>query len=158
RVGLKPLLNTGALVIAAIIATEITHNRSLRRPDDQRNVALEVEKRVDKLVRRLAANKQLIAADPKKDANTKKFLDEVRADINDTAAMISLSEAAPASGPIWPVVLAGAAFLYLWWLAALTFDLSFVWHLYIRYDGARNYVRDRLAIATDACDQAAQAL
>jgi hypothetical protein len=35
-------------------------------------------------------------------------------------------------GPIWPVFLATAAFLYLWWLAALTFDLIFVWHLHIR--------------------------
>jgi len=35
-------------------------------------------------------------------------------------------------GQIWPVFLAGAAFLYLWWLAALLFDLVVVWHLYIR--------------------------
>jgi hypothetical protein len=35
-------------------------------------------------------------------------------------------------GPIWPVVLATVAFLYLWWLAALVFDLIFIWHLYIR--------------------------
>jgi hypothetical protein len=32
----------------------------------------------------------------------------------------------------WPLVLAGAAFLYLWWLGILTFDLAFVWHRYIR--------------------------
>lgn len=37
-----------------------------------------------------------------------------------------------APGPFWPVVLATAAFLYLWWLAALVFDLVFVWHWYIR--------------------------
>lgn len=35
-------------------------------------------------------------------------------------------------GPIWPVVLAAAFFLYLWWLVALFFDLVFVWHRYIR--------------------------
>ena len=33
---------------------------------------------------------------------------------------------------LWPVVGAGSLFLYLWWLAALVFDLSFVWHRYIR--------------------------
>jgi hypothetical protein len=39
----------------------------------------------------------------------------------------------PAShGPLWPVFLSGALFLYLWWLAALVFDLTFVWHRYIR--------------------------
>lgn len=33
---------------------------------------------------------------------------------------------------IWPVLMAAAAFLYLWWLAILFFDLTFVWHRYIR--------------------------
>jgi len=42
----------------------------------------------------------------------------------------------PEDGPeglVWPVVLATAGFLYLWWLAALLFDLFFIWHLYIRH-------------------------
>jgi hypothetical protein len=34
--------------------------------------------------------------------------------------------------PAWPVILAGVAFLYLWWLATLVFDLGFVWQRYIR--------------------------
>ena len=34
--------------------------------------------------------------------------------------------------PVWPVLLAGLAFLYLWWLGILLFDLTFVWHRYIR--------------------------
>lgn len=42
--------------------------------------------------------------------------------------------------PVWPVVLGGAAFLYLWWLAALIFDLGFVWKRYIR----GGHVADRL--------------
>ena len=33
---------------------------------------------------------------------------------------------------VWPVLLCGVAFLYLWWLAALIFDLGFVWQRYIR--------------------------
>ena len=37
-----------------------------------------------------------------------------------------------AERPIWPLVIATAAFLYLWWLAALIFDLVVVWHYYIR--------------------------
>jgi hypothetical protein len=36
------------------------------------------------------------------------------------------------SAPIWPVFLATAAFLYLWWLSILIFDLAFTWHRYIR--------------------------
>jgi hypothetical protein len=38
-----------------------------------------------------------------------------------------------AIGPLWPVFIAGLAFLYLWRLAALLFDLVFVWHLYVRH-------------------------
>ena len=34
--------------------------------------------------------------------------------------------------PIWPVFIAGAGFLYLWWLGILVFDLAFMWHRYIR--------------------------
>ncbi len=34
--------------------------------------------------------------------------------------------------PVWPVVLATAAFLYLWWLGTLLFDLAFVWQRYVR--------------------------
>lgn len=35
-------------------------------------------------------------------------------------------------GPVWPVFIATAGFLYLWWLAALIFDLVVIWHWYIR--------------------------
>ena len=42
---------------------------------------------------------------------------------------------------IWPIVLSGAAFLYLWWLAALVFDLVFVWHCYIRSSRALQFLR-----------------
>ncbi|MEX8520968.1 MAG: MFS transporter [Leptothrix sp. (in: b-proteobacteria)] len=43
--------------------------------------------------------------------------------------------------PIWPVTLAGAAFLYLWWLGILLFDLTFVWHRYIRRSVALETLR-----------------
>jgi len=42
--------------------------------------------------------------------------------------------------PVWPVLLAGALFLYLWWLATLVFDLAFVWQRYVR----GSVVNDRL--------------
>jgi hypothetical protein len=44
-------------------------------------------------------------------------------------------------GPLWPVFLALLGFLYLWWLAALVFDLIFVWHSYIYNSRAINAVR-----------------
>lgn len=33
---------------------------------------------------------------------------------------------------ILPVLIGSAAFIYLWWLAVLVFDLTFIWHQYIR--------------------------
>lgn len=42
--------------------------------------------------------------------------------------------------PIWPLVL--AAFLFLWRLAALLFDLAFVWHAYIRRSRVNQLVGD----------------
>ncbi|OLL27226.1 MFS transporter [Burkholderia sp. SRS-W-2-2016] len=43
--------------------------------------------------------------------------------------------------PLWPVVMAGAFFLYAWWLAILVFDLAFVWHRYVRYSVALDTLR-----------------
>ena len=38
---------------------------------------------------------------------------------------------AAAVGPLWPAFIAFVAVFYIWWLAALLFDLVFVWHRYI---------------------------
>jgi hypothetical protein len=46
------------------------------------------------------------------------------------------------TGPMWPLFPAGAACLYLWWLAALLFDLVFVWHLYIRSSLINRRIRE----------------
>lgn len=43
---------------------------------------------------------------------------------------------------VWPVLLAGAAFLYLWWLSMLVFDLTFVWHRYIRHSTTNTRLRE----------------
>lgn len=44
-------------------------------------------------------------------------------------------------GPVMPVILAGGIFLYLWWLAAIIFDLAFIWHCYIRHDQGRETLK-----------------
>lgn len=56
--------------------------------------------------------------------------------------------------PIWPLVLATAAFLYLWRLAALIFDLVVVWHYYIR----RSVALDQLRILHKKTRSRAEAL
>lgn len=45
-------------------------------------------------------------------------------------------------GPLWRVFVAIAAFLYLWWLSSLLFDLVFVWHRYIQGDAAHRFLRE----------------
>jgi hypothetical protein len=54
-------------------------------------------------------------------------------------------------GELWPVFPAAAVFLYLWWLVALIFDLTFVWHRYIRWGtpivGEKSWVRANVAKA-----------
>lgn len=42
---------------------------------------------------------------------------------------------------VWPVVVSALPFFYLWWLAALLFDLVFVWHRYIRHSVALGDLR-----------------
>jgi hypothetical protein len=48
---------------------------------------------------------------------------------------------APARTPLWPLVLAGFFFLYLWKLGVMVFDLAFIWHRYIRYSVALKSMR-----------------
>lgn len=43
--------------------------------------------------------------------------------------------------PLWTVWAATLAALYLWWLSALLFDLSFVWHRYVRRAGVDKNLR-----------------
>lgn len=44
--------------------------------------------------------------------------------------------------PLWPVFPAAAAFFYIWWLAALLFDLVFVWHVHIRQELALAHMEE----------------
>jgi hypothetical protein len=54
--------------------------------------------------------------------------------------IVRLADAA-STAPVWPVLLSGAAFLYLWWLGILMFDLTFIWHRYVRRSVAVNTLR-----------------
>ena len=59
--------------------------------------------------------------------------------LNNLPQVKSLLTARP---PVWPVLLAGALFLYLWWLATLVFDLAFVWQRYVRGSVANDRLRE----------------
>jgi hypothetical protein len=60
-------------------------------------------------------------------------------------------------GPLWQVFPAGLAYLYLWWLAALIFDLVFTWHRYIRQPVMQNYLDKVLPDAGSGVDAPAAA-
>src|SRR6185503_12444137 len=45
-------------------------------------------------------------------------------------------------GELWPVLLGGAVFFYLWRITALLFDLVFVWHRYVRHAAARHSIAE----------------
>jgi hypothetical protein len=45
---------------------------------------------------------------------------------------------------LWPLLLGSVAFLYLWWLATLLFDLSVVWHSYVRWSSAMDAMRQMI--------------
>lgn len=47
----------------------------------------------------------------------------------------------PSQKSLWTLLLAGGAFIYLWWLAALLFDLTFTWHRYVRHSVLQRYLR-----------------
>jgi len=51
-----------------------------------------------------------------------------------TGISVSCCQCLSQHGPLKPIILAVSIFLYLWWLSTLIFDLTFVWHRYIRHD------------------------
>jgi hypothetical protein len=59
---------------------------------------------------------------------------------------VSLSASFGDRGSLWGMLLGAVAFLYLWWLAVVMFDLIFVWHHYVRGSARGATVMDRLRV------------
>ncbi|MEJ7637540.1 MAG: hypothetical protein WKF75_05985 [Singulisphaera sp.] len=146
--GLKPLIHTGGLVILLIVTSRISAQRGSFSAQRGPSAIVENFEKVAKLERREAL-KELRRWPVPPDADLQTIKRTMPKDRIHTA-MEAASEAAwaeesfrggPVGGPVWPVVLAGLAFLYLWWLAALTFDLTFIWHSFIRHQAAQEYLK-----------------
>jgi hypothetical protein len=59
-----------------------------------------------------------------------------------TVALIVRTSTQNGDSPdIWPVVLGGLFFLYLWWLATLILDLTIVWHSHVRWSAGITAMR-----------------
>ena len=62
---------------------------------------------------------------------------------------------APGTGaPLWPLLLSAAAFMYLWWLGIVLFDLTFIWQWYIRNTAALSVLRKWARHSAQATGQA----
>jgi hypothetical protein len=63
------------------------------------------------------------------------------------AAAVLLTDPAAAEAQdrsLWPVLLGSVFFLYIWWLATLLFDLSVIWHSYVRWSTAMESMRNMI--------------
>lgn len=132
RRGMRPLLLSGALAIALIVGSQLfpgLFGRTVRL--DGAEVAVLRPEQVavirDARFSRAQLN-QLLASDAEREQRLAK-LEQAE----------SLLGSSP---PVWPVALATAGFLYLWWLGALIFDLSFVWQRYVRGSVTNRRLRD----------------
>jgi hypothetical protein len=154
--GTKPLVHTGGLIILLIIATQVAgreptlmdhdHAALAKAFDNQDREAVKVlNRRIQEEIELLPGRRQdrvaaaldrIVRSETPESVKEKQRI-AIAADFQIIAAALN-------EGPIWPVFLAGFAFLYLWWLAIVAFDLTFVWHVYIRYSGAQTYLNRRL--------------
>jgi hypothetical protein len=152
EVGTKPLIHTAGLLISMIIVTQFVGDQSrlssaglaFQGLEDSGRATLvtPVNEKVARRFPQLANVTQPAPANPAAHDQTRELAADQEVAAR-AAQFQAVAEAALEQGPIWPVFLAGAAFLYIWWLAILLFDLTFVWHLYIRWPGAENYVQKR---------------
>ena len=148
--GMRPLILCGALAVGLIVASQLYPSKlgqEFTLPDEQR--------------------KQLSGAqwDIVKDANfdgkelVQLFKPDGPNDVGKLATRLeNLKNVKPlltAREPVWPVLVAGALFLYLWWLATLLFDMAFVWQRYIRRSVAHDRLREWRAGEPAAAERAA---
>jgi hypothetical protein len=151
--GAKPLVALGTVIVLGFVVARLSGQATLDRFNEARYLlgaqGLTAEELDDTAIDAVAR----YASDPNREqAEFRSYVDAAareRGRVSAQRGRVSVTRRSAAiqdvaMGPIWPLILAGAAFLYLWWLAALVFDLAVVWHYYIR----ESAILDRLATAT----------
>ena len=125
---MRPLIFFGAVTILLLVVAQVLPHSALTN-DERRQIPPEETKQIDKAhLNRLDLNVLFWREGTFKDPGPR----EVK----------TVTQVLAAHPPVWPVLLSGAAFLYLWWLAALIFDLAFVWQRYVR----NSVANDRLML------------
>lgn len=126
--GMRPLILCGAIAIGLVILSQLFHD--VRRLNLSASEAITFSPNQIALIQdtRLTRDelKQIVSANP----------------TNWETAVQNVKPVLDTDPPVWPVVFAGAAFLYLWWLSTLLFDLAFVWHRYVRHSTTNNRLRE----------------
>lgn len=131
--GMRPLILSGAVVITVLIGFQMLEQKRNRSPlnDKQRESARQTFAGTNVLAQ-LSVDSPIWQAADKRLQETEKLIKP--------------------NPPLWPVVLTGIAFLYLWWLSGLLFDLAFVWQRYVRQAASlgpfRECVRPKSKTAT----------
>ena len=116
--GMRPLIAAGAAAVALIVIAQILPHSALL-PNERAQLSQEAIGRIDQAhLNREELNMLLWGRGAAMNTDDKNIVETTR-----------LLTVHP---PLWPLLLSAAIFLYLWWLAALIFDLAFVWQRYIR--------------------------
>jgi hypothetical protein len=166
RLGVVPLIGCGVALIAGVVVVRMTSYDGFLRTRayvgrfvvDRSRVSQETLERVSFRLHNLCQVEGDLKDLPtfvQTNPRAKKLLDRLpRAqdapkagpapgtDAPDTApAPANEDDELSADRPLWPVILGGLAFLYLWWVAALAFDLAVVWQHYVRRSAILNRLK-----------------
>ena len=114
---MRPLIFSGAAGIAGLILFQIFHAPQTLSDEQRSDIR---EKYI------LWKSNEVARAKLQPSIDVGQFASEATERVNSIENMVSLRP------PVWPLAVAGVAFLYLWWLSALIFDLGFVWQYYVR--------------------------
>jgi hypothetical protein len=128
--GMRPLILCGALAVLLIVIFQLAPQNAGRQADltplersslspDQHRIIREARLTRDEL-------NQVITA----------------RGTNWIATLAKVEPVLATHPPAWPVVVAGAVYLYLWWLATLIFDLAFIWQRYVRGSVTNDRLRE----------------
>lgn len=142
--GTRPLLICGAVVIAAVVALQILFPPDVDNKADEKELSgwTETQKRLIQEVRNGLTPDQI--ATIKEIRLTPQELNQiiVTRGMNWSETLEKVRPVLATTPPVWPVVIGSLAFLYLWWLSMLLFDLTFIWHRYIRHSTTNDRLRE----------------
>ena len=128
--GMRPLILCGACGVALLVASPQDFGLDTKLTSNEVNQFSQLSKENREIIKAAGFDRneldQLLKENPvrldKRIARVKPFL--------------------TAHPSVWPVLLAAFGFLYLWWLAAMIFDLAFVWQRYVRRSVANQRLRE----------------